>query len=283
MTVEAQKLAATGAVGIGVTAMLKDAFIAALLTLGLCFPVIALHAASDNDGNLYLIPRPLLTAIICGLVFVGRLGMSLYQARPKAEQPRVAVAAPKSAAWQWLKRYASAIGLAFLFVFPLATLWLLGPAGSLKWINNYGIQILIYVMLGWGLNIVVGLAGLLDLGYVAFYAVGAYSYALLSTTFGLSFWICLPLAGILAAFWGMILGFPVLRLKGDYLAIVTLAFGEIIRLVLINWVDLTNGYAGISEIPHVSFFGIPFTDDDDGFAAVFHLPYTPIYRTIFLF
>ena len=138
-------------------------------------------------------------------------------------------------------------------------------------------------MLGWGLNIVVGLAGLLDLGYVAFYAVGAYSYALLSTTFGLSFWICLPLAGILAAMWGVILGFPVLRLRGDYLAIVTLAFGEIIRMVLINWVDLTNGYAGISEIPHVSFFGIPFTDDDDGFAAIFHLPYTPIYRTIFLF
>ncbi len=162
-------------------------------------------------------------------------------------------------------------------------LGLLGPAGSLKWINNYGVQIMIYVMLGWGLNIVVGLAGLLDLGYVAFYAVGAYSYALLSTTFGLSFWICLPLAGTLAALWGIILGFPVLRLRGDYLAIVTLAFGEIIRLVLVNWVDLTNGYAGIAAIPHVTFFGIPFTDDDNGFAAIFHLPYSPIYRTIFLF
>ena len=104
-------------------------------------------------------------------------------------------------------------------------------------------------MLGWGLNIVVGLAGLLDLGYVAFYAVGAYSYALLSTTFGLSFWICLPIAGILAAFWGILLGFPVLRLRGDYLAIVTLAFGEIIRLVLINWVELTNGDAGIAVDP----------------------------------
>ena len=87
-------------------------------------------------------------------------------------------------------------------------------------------------MLGWGLNIVVGLAGLLDLGYVAFYAVGAYSYALLAKTFGLSFWILLPLAGCLAAFWGILLGFPVLRLRGDYLAIVTLAFGEIIRIVL---------------------------------------------------
>ena len=146
-----------------------------------------------------------------------------------------------------------------------------GRGGALKWIDNFGIQILIYVMLGWGLNIVVGLAGLLDLGYVAFYAVGAYSYALLAKTFGLTFWILLPLAGILSSFWGILLGFPVLRLRGDYLAIVTLAFGEIIRLVLINWVDLTNGYAGISGIPRPTFFGIPFNADDNGFAAVFGL------------
>ena len=103
----------------------------------------------------------------------------------------------------------------------------------------------------------VGLAGLLDLGYVAFYAVGAYSYALLATNFGRSFWICLPLAGILAAFWGVLLGFPVLRLRGDYLAIVTLAFGEIIRLVIINWQHLTGGPNGVSGIPRPSFFGIP--------------------------
>ena len=138
-------------------------------------------------------------------------------------------------------------------------------------------------MLGWGLNIVVGLAGLLDLGYVAFYAVGAYSYALLAKTFGLSFWILLPLAGILASFWGVLLGFPVLRLRGDYLAIVTLAFGEIIRIVLINWVDLTNGYAGITGIPRPTFFGIPFNADENGFAAVFGLEFSPIYRTIFLY
>jgi branched-chain amino acid transport system permease protein len=124
---------------------------------------------------------------------------------------------------------------------------------------------------------------LLDLGYVAFYAVGAYSYALLAKTFGLSFWILLPLAGILASFWGVLLGFPVLRLRGDYLAIVTLAFGEIIRIVLINWVDLTNGYAGITGIPRPTFFGIPFNADDDGFAAVFGLEFSPIYRTIFLY
>jgi branched-chain amino acid transport system permease protein len=284
MTAEAQKLAATSGVGAGLATMLKDAVIAALLTLGLCFPVVALHAESDNDGNLYLIPRPVLVAVLCGIVFFGRLAISLYQARPKVDQPRVVVAAaPPSATLQLLARYASAIGLVFLFVFPLATLWLLGPSGSLKWINNYGIQILIYVMLGWGLNIVVGLAGLLDLGYVAFYAVGAYSYALLATTFGLSFWLCLPLAGILAAFWGIILGFPVLRLRGDYLAIVTLAFGEIIRMVLINWVPVTGGYAGIASIPKVSFFGIPFVDQPGGFADTFGIEYSPIHRTIFLF
>ena len=84
--------------------------------------------------------------------------------------------------------------------------------------------------------------------------------------FGLSFWICLPLAGMLAALWGIILGFPVLRLRGDYLAIVTLAFGEIIRLVLINWLDLTNGGAGISGDPAATFFGLPFTAGDGGFA-----------------
>jgi branched-chain amino acid transport system permease protein len=285
MTAEAQKLEATSSVSAAMPTMLKDAFLWSLLTLGLCFPVVALHAESDNDGNLFLIPRPLLVAVLCGLVFVGRLGLSLYQARPKVDQPRVVVvtAPPKSATAQLLARYAGLLGLVFLFVFPLATLWLLGPSGSLKWINNYGIQILIYVMLGWGLNIVVGLAGLLDLGYVAFYAVGAYSYALLATTFGLSFWICLPLAGILAAFWGIILGFPVLRLRGDYLAIVTLAFGEIIRMILINWVPVTGGYAGIASIPKVSFFGIPFADEPGGFADTFHLEYSPIHRTIFLF
>ena len=173
--------------------------------------------------------------------------------------------------------------LGFLLAYPMMVLALGGPQGAIKWIDNFGIQILIYVMLGWGLNIVVGLAGLLDLGYVAFYAVGAYSYALLAKTFGLSFWILLPLAGILAAFWGVLLGFPVLRLRGDYLAIVTLAFGEIIRLVLINWVDLTNGYAGISGIPRPTFFGIPFTANEDGFAARFGLEFVAIHRTIFLY
>src|SRR6185437_6834655 len=102
-----------------------------------------------------------------------------------------------------------------------------------RYILDLGILVLTYVMLGWGLNVVVGLAGLLDLGYVAFYAVGAYSFALFAQWFQLGFWECLPLAGLLAASFGVALGFPVLRLRGDYLAIVTLGFGEIVRIVLL--------------------------------------------------
>lgn len=189
-------------------------------------------------------------------------------------------------------RWIGPAALGFIAVYPAIALAITGPAGSIKWIDNFGIQILIYIMLGWGLNIVVGLAGLLDLGYVAFYAVGAYAYALIATvvipatfpSLGVwAFWICLPISGLLAALWGILLGFPVLRLRGDYLAIVTLAFGEIIRLVLINWVAFSNGYAGISSIPRPSFFGLPFTAADNGFAAVVGLPFSPIYRTIFLY
>ena len=124
---------------------------------------------------------------------------------------------------------------------------------------------------------------MLDLGYVAFYAVGAYSYALLSTHFGLSFWLLLPMAGIFAALWGVMLGFPVLRLRGDYLAIVTLAFGEIIRLVLINWREVTNGSAGLSSIPKVTFFGIRFDASPDGFAKMMDLPISSAYYKIFLY
>ncbi|SLM27503.1 leucine/isoleucine/valine transporter subunit; membrane component of ABC superfamily [Desulfamplus magnetovallimortis] len=121
--------------------------------------------------------------------------------------------------------------------------------------TNIMISALIYVMLGLGLNIVIGLAGLLDLGYVAFFAVGAYSYALLNLHYGVTFWIALPLGGLIAAFFGIILGYPVLRLRGDYLAIVTLGFGEIIRLVLENWNEFSFGPSGIANIPKPGFFG----------------------------
>jgi len=115
---------------------------------------------------------------------------------------------------------------------------------------------LIYVVVGLGLNIVVGLAGLLDLGYVAFYAVGAYSYALLNHHFGLGFWTVLPIGAAMGFLFGILLGFPVLRLRGDYLAIVTLGFGEIIRLILENWNEFSFGPSGIANIPRPSLFGL---------------------------
>jgi len=140
----------------------------------------------------------------------------------------------------------SAFTLVFPFIFSLYQ-------------TNIMVTGLIYVMLGLGLNIVVGLAGLLDLGYVAFYAVGAYAYALLNYHYGLGFWAVLPIAAFLGALFGIILGFPVLRLRGDYLAIVTLGFGEIIRLILENWNEFSFGPSGIANISRPSFFGMHFS------------------------
>ena len=121
---------------------------------------------------------------------------------------------------------------------------------------NIMVLALIYVVLGLGLNITVGLAGLLDLGYVAFFAVGAYTYALLNRYFGLGFWTCLPLGGLAGMGCGALLGFPILRLRGDYLAIVTLGFGSIAKIVIENWEKLTNGAKGVANIPHPGLFGV---------------------------
>jgi branched-chain amino acid transport system permease protein len=128
--------------------------------------------------------------------------------------------------------------------------------------TNILISFLLYVVLGLGLNVIVGVAGLLFLGHAAFYAIGAYSYALLNQYFGLGFWFALPLGGVFAALAGIALAFPVLRLRGDYLAIVTLGFGEIVRLLLENWSDITGGPSGISNIPRPGFFDMKLSVAD---------------------
>ncbi len=145
---------------------------------------------------------------------------------------------------------------------------------------------LLYIMLALGLNIVVGYAGLLDLGYVAFFAVGAYNYALLSSPqFGLHWpvWVVLPLGGLLAGFFGVLLGAPTLRLRGDYLAIVTLGFGEIIRIFLNNLnapVNVTNGPQGISMIDPVQSGGISLGSTQQVFGIT--LPSVHLYYYLFL-
>jgi len=127
--------------------------------------------------------------------------------------------------------------------------------------SNIMISALIYVVLGLGLNITVGLAGLLDLGYVAFFAAGAYSYALLNHHFGLGFWTCLPLGGEIGCLFGVILGFPILRLRGDYLAIVTLGFASIVKIVLENWDEFSLGPSGIANIDKPGLFGLDMNID----------------------
>src|SRR5580704_14882068 len=283
---------------------LRNAAAAGLVAFCISFPIISYHAESNINNELVLTGRWSLSFGLAALVFAfvflrqmaradwriwfdrvgsiaaGGMGGALVQAAREGEGT-----APPSAARVAFGRYIAPFMLGLVILFPLIALGLLGPSGSLKWINNYGVQIMIYMMLGWGLNIVVGLAGLLDLGYVAFYAVGAYSYALLATTFGLGFWVCLPLAGIFAALWGVMLGFPVLRLRGDYLAIVTLAFGEIIRIIIINWVSLTNGPNGISGIPRPTLFGLTFSMDGGPrtFGGFFNIEPAVIQRIIFLY
>jgi branched-chain amino acid transport system permease protein len=270
---------------VDIVGALRQAAITGLIAFGLLLPLIGFNTVQNIRNEIVLETRwPLLAAlvaIIAGGRFLHAILIAPWLARRALRQRRED--AERAARHTRLTRWLVPFTLGFAVVYPALVLWIVGTQGAVKWIDNFGVQILIYVMLGWGLNIVVGLAGLLDLGYVAFYAVGAYSYALLANAFGLSFWILLPLAGCLAAFWGILLGFPVLRLRGDYLAIVTLAFGEIIRLILINWVPVTNGYAGISSIPRPTFFGIPFNASDEGFAARFGLEFSPVYRTVFLY
>jgi branched-chain amino acid transport system permease protein len=255
---------------------LKSAALAAFIAVGLFGFLIGFRTEQVAGGALGITGRPEELVIVVAVVFVGRfLLVLMWSARGSVMQLAPRVPAPVKSA---LARIGGGVGpglLAFALLLPVISY-------DNRYMLDLGIMVLTYVMLGWGLNIVVGLAGLLDLGYVAFYAVGAYSYALLAQYFGWSFWICLPLAGILAAFWGVLLGFPVLRLRGDYLAIVTLAFGEIIRIVLINWQSFTGGPNGVSA-PRPSFFGIPFTIGDDGFAATFGLEFSSAHRVIFLF
>ena len=265
---------------------IRESVFAGIIAFALFFFFIGLETTQNIRNELVIVPHWIKLAMVVALVMAIRFLM-ITVVRPHLERKKQARAAGVKVVSEpgfFRKNFTVIIVLA-LFLYPVICVSLVGVQGSLKYVDNFGIQILIYVMLAWGLNIVVGLAGLLDLGYVAFYAVGAYSYALLSQHFGFSFWVLLPLAGILSAFWGVILGFPVLRLRGDYLAIVTLAFGEIIRLVLINWREVTNGSAGISGVAKASVFGIWSFDISaaNNFAKVFGLPMSSVYYKIFLF
>jgi branched-chain amino acid transport system permease protein len=212
---------------------------------------------------LYLLSRIFLAGRAAKQARMKRLGI---KDKPKSDWQQQLLSEPK------LFIPVLAVILTILLVFP-------------QLLSTYQINIMItalmYVVLGLGLNIVVGVAGLLDLGYVAFYAVGAYTYALLHLHFGVGFWTALPLGGLLAASFGIMLGFPVLRLRGDYLAIVTLGFGEIIRLILENWSDFSQGPSGISGIPRPGLFGMDMTLDQS-ISYLYYLMIALVIFTIFV-
>jgi branched-chain amino acid transport system permease protein len=265
-------------------AIIKDLIGTALVSMLLMVPIVA-YKSIITQYSLVLQSRWTAVAIILAVILAARLMMHLFvwnhvSAVPVAKAgPARTSAADMFGPWVFPTLVVFAVLLPWLFGLDRRTI-------------DLSIYILTYIMLAWGLNIVVGLAGLLDLGYVAFYAVGAYAYALLSTVYfpywfgsGIvpwAFYITLPIAGLLAALWGVVLGFPVLRLRGDYLAIVTLAFGEIIRLVLINWFDFTNGPQGIT-VPKATFFGLPFAAGEGGFAAFFGIEHNRIYYYLYLY
>ncbi len=260
-----------------VVSALKDAAQWALVAFLLAIPLLAWRTV-ETQTALDLVSRWPVVAIAVAAVFGLRL---LYDIATLSRGDDDALARIGA---QIRKAVGDKSGWSGPALIGVAAIFPFLPVSD-RYMMDLAVLVLTFVMLGWGLNIVVGLAGLLDLGYVAFYAVGAYSYALLAINFGLSFWICLPLAGILAAFWGVLLGFPVLRLRGDYLAIVTLAFGEIIRILLLNWGSLTGGPNGLSGIPRPSFFGLTFDPGcgPGSFCGFFGIEHSSLHRIIWLY
>ncbi len=251
----------------------KEAMIAAAVMALLAIPLIG-FVLEDVPGGVTLAFRTAAVLTSCAIVFAGRFALAMLRDhRPAALTGMFETVAMRTLGGRIGKLVGPAL-IGFALVLPMLPF-------SDRYIVDIGTSVLIYVMLGWGLNIVVGLAGLLDLGYVAFYAVGAYSFALLAGNFDLTFWQCLPLAGLFAAFFGVLLGFPVLRLRGDYLAIVTLGFGEIIRIILLNWQEFTGGPNGLSSIPRPNFLGSPFARSAPEGQTPFHEFAAPVMEPIY--
>ncbi len=209
-----------------------------LWLLGLIWPMVGIHKdGSFSFGRAFTIwGYVVFGTLICLVLYLLNKAGYLTKVTGPLGKLRSSLAGQAQAVPTWIWVLAA---LVMALIYPLLTA---------RYAHDVAIQVLIYISLGLGLNVVVGLAGLLDLGYIAFYGVGAYTYALLNVHYGMSFWICLPIAAILASLAGCIIGYPTLKMRGDYLAIVTLGFGEIVRLILNNWMTLTNGPNGILGI-----------------------------------
>lgn len=250
------------------------ALLTAVWFMVLCAPIMGLQIGVDRTVGFNW---QRMAALGIGIFFASML-WDWYFKKAQTSSVRLTMPAGVTSALNALKdRRTRRILLGALLAFMLA-IPMLPVIGSIYQVSIL-ISALIYVMLALGLNIVVGLAGQLVLGYAAFYAIGAYAYALLYHYFGLGFWVCLPIGGLLAILFGLGLGFPVLRLRGDYLAIVTLGFGEIVRLVLLNWVSVTGGSHGISSVPKPGLLGFDF-NMHDGTIYLYYLCLAAVIITI---
>ena len=258
--------------------LLLDTLLAGLLALVVFGPVVGV-VLQGYDFTL----RFDRVAWMVLAVMVGRFALSLYLQTPAGARQRLRSEGGGNGVSVLPPGYKSHLR----WVIPLVLLAAVAlPFMANKYVLTVVILGLIYVLLGLGLNIVVGLAGLLDLGYVAFYAIGAYGLALGYAYLDLGFWTVLPLAALAAAVAGALLGFPVLRMHGDYLAIVTLGFGEIIRLVLNNWLAFTGGPNGMSA-PAPTFFGLEFArrakDGGTPYHEFFGVPYDANMKFVFIY
>ena len=271
---------------------LTDALITAAIAFLLALPLAGVRTA-EGMGGVTVQWHIGKVALAAGLIFLGRLALGLWldrRSRARAAQTDAAVerAAPLPIArfTPRLEQLFGNLNRLSLILLLLALVFPLTPLAS-RYALDVAVMVLTYIMLAWGLNITVGYAGLLDLGFAGFYALGAYGYALLAQATGMGFWTALPIAGLIAAGTALLLGLPVLRLRGDYFAIVTLGFGEIVRLVLISWTSLTNGPNGISGIPRPTLFGLEFartaSDGQRTFSDVFGLDFNATHRVIFLY
>ncbi|MCU1749163.1 high-affinity branched-chain amino acid ABC transporter permease LivM [Pseudomonas sp. 6D_7.1_Bac1] len=268
---------------IDVKKSLIDTVLAGLIALIVFGPIVGVVL----EGYSYNL-QPTRVAWMVGAVMIGRLVLSLFMQTARGVKVQQSFEVVGSGVHVLPPDFKSRLRLIIPALIVIAIVF---PIFADKYLLTVVILGLIYVLLGLGLNIVVGLAGLLDLGYVAFYAIGAYGLALGYHYLGLGFWTMLPLSALMAAMAGCILGFPVLRMHGDYLAIVTLGFGEIIRLILTNWLSFTGGPNGM-PVPSPSVFGIEFTrvakDGGIPFHEFFGTEYNPnvkfmlIYGVLFL-
>lgn len=236
----------------------------------LLIPMLGFKSTSFEPGRAFKTLGVFMAILVLNLI------VKMYRSRKKKESAEQKTPLTERVAEQinrFPKIYTLGGLLAVAAVFPMF---------ADNYMIDVGITCLIYVCLGLGLNIVVGLCGLLDLGYIAFYAVGAYTYSILNLTFGLSFWAALPLGVVLGMIVGCIIGYPTLKMRGDYLAIVTLGFGEIVRLVLNNWDSLTAGPNGLFGMKRPALYYPSFAED--GFAwATYYLKSLPALYYFILF